>query len=96
MKISELKPGTKDVVIEAEIEEIGPVREFNKFGNPGKVANATIIDDSGKIQLTLWNDQIDQVKVGSKIKIVNGFVNEWQGQPQITSGKFGTLEVIEE
>ena len=36
---------------------------------------------------------IDKVKVGSKVKISNGYVKEFQGEPQLTAGKFGKLEV---
>lgn len=77
------------------IKDIEEPRTFNKFGKEGRVANATIFDDSGEIKLTLWNDDIDKVKVGSKIKITNGFVNEWQGEMQLTAGRMGKLEVVE-
>ena len=54
-------------------------REINKIGRKLRVANAKIKDDSGSITLVLWNEQIDTVKAGGKIKIENGYVNEWQG-----------------
>ena len=91
MKISELKPKQGGVEITAEIVDIGPVREFQKFGTPGRVASATIKDDSGEMTLTLWNEQIDQVSQGDKIEIKDGYVNEWQGNKQLTTGKKGTL-----
>ena len=67
------------------------ITEFQKFGEAGRVASATIKDDSGQIALTLWNEQIDLVKAGDKVKIENGFVNEWQGEIQLTTGKRGKL-----
>ncbi len=94
MQIKELKPRQGNADITAEVVEKGDVREFNKFGKTGKVCNAKIQDDSGTISLTLWNEQVDQVKVGDKIHIKNGYVNEWQGELQLTTGKFGSLEVI--
>ena len=93
--ISDLKPKQGKVEITAEVKDIEEPRTFNKFGKEGRVANATIFDDSGEIKLTLWNDDIDKVKVGSKIKITNGFVNEWQGEMQLTAGRMGKLEVVE-
>ena len=80
MEIKDLQPRQGNVEIVATIKSIEEPREFEKFGNPGKVANATIEDESGSMKLTLWNDQIDQVKVGDKIHITNGYVNEWFGQ----------------
>ena len=94
MNISELKPGTGSVNVEAEVTTIESPREINKMGRKLRVANATIKDGSGSISLVLWNDQIDKVKEGDKIKIENGYVNEWQSTPQLTLGKFGKLSVL--
>jgi len=93
MVIKDLQPKQRNVNIVAEVTEIGDVRTFEKFGTQGRVANAVIKDDSGTIKLTLWNDQIDKVKVGDKVEIKNGYVNEWQGEMQLTTGKLGSLEV---
>ena len=95
MKISELEPKQGKVDIEAEVVSVEEPKTFNKFGKEGRVANATIKDDSGEIKLTLWNDDIDKVKAGSKIKITNGYVNEFQGEKQLTAGRLGKLEIIE-
>ena len=94
MKISELQARQGKVDLTADVVEVGEQRTFNKDGNEGRVANATIKDDSGQIKLTLWNEQVDQVKAGDKIEIKNGYVSEFQGELQLTSGKFGTLKVI--
>jgi replication factor A1 len=80
----------------AEVVDIAPPREFQKFGKPGKVANATIKDETGEIKLTLWNDEVDKIKKGQKIHIENGYVNEWQGEKQLTTGRFGKLEILGE
>lgn len=92
--IADLEVHQKNVNIEGKVIEVGTVREFVKFGKPGKVCNAVVEDDTAKVQLTLWNDQIGQIKVGDKIRIQNGYVNEWQGEKQITTGRAGTLEVL--
>ena len=96
MEIKDLnaKQGNVDIVV--DVVEIGETREFQKFGNTGKVTNAKVKDQTGEIKLTLWNEQRDNIKVGDKIHITNGYVNEWQGELQLTTGKFGTLEVVKE
>jgi replication factor A1 len=94
MNISDLKPGTGSVNIEAEVVSVEAPREINKYGRKLRVANATIKDDTGSISLVLWNEQIDKVQEGSRVKIENGYVNEWQSTPQLTLGKFGTLTVL--
>ena len=95
MDIARLKPRQTKVDIDAEVIEISEPREFDKFGSKGRVATAIIKDESGQIKLTLWNDDIDKVHVGDKIKLTGGYVNEFQGEKQLTAGRFGKLEVIE-
>jgi len=94
MKISDLQPKQGKVELTVDVIEKEEPRTFEKFGKAGKVANALVKDDSGNVKLTLWNEQVDQVNVGDKLKITNGWVNEYQGELQLTSGKFGKLEVI--
>lgn len=93
-KINELKPRMGKIDIEIEIVSMGEVREFSKFGNTGRVCTATAKDETGEIKLSLWNEDIDKVKTGSKLRISNGYVNEFQGEMQLTAGRFGKLEVI--
>jgi len=93
MKISELTPRMGNVELTAKVIEVGEPRTFNKFGKEGKVANAILEDESGTIKLSLWNEQADQVSAGDTVTIKNGYVNEWQGEMQLSTGKFGSLEV---
>tara|TARA_Y100000310_G_scaffold345498_1_gene465660 strand:- start:4814 stop:5101 length:288 start_codon:yes stop_codon:yes gene_type:complete len=93
MKISELQVRQGKVEVEGEITDKQEPREFEKFGNKGKVCNCTLKDDSGEVSLTLWNDDVDKIKVGDKVKVTNGYVNEFQGEKQLTAGRFGKIEV---
>ena len=95
MQIKELQPRQGKVDIVVQVTDKSEVREFNKFGTTGRVCSATAKDESGEIKLTLWNEQIDQVNVGDKVQITNGYVNEFQGEKQLTTGKFGQMEVLE-
>ena len=95
MQISELRIAQGNVDVEGVISDIGDTRTFDKFGRELKVANAILKDDSGSIKLTLWNDDISRFKNGDKIKINNGYVNEFQGEKQLTSGKFGNMELVD-
>ena len=94
MAIKDLKIREGNVDIVVEVVSKDEVREFQKFGKPGRVCNAKVKDDSGEVVLTLWNEDIDKVNVGDKIHIKNGWVGEWQGEPQLSTGRFGEMEVV--
>lgn len=96
MTISELSVGQSNVNVEGTIIEIGEIRSFDKYGRELKVANTILKDDTGNIKLTLWNDDCTKFKEGDKIKVINGYVNEFQGEKQLTSGKFGKIEKVGE
>lgn len=92
--ISELNAGQGNVNVEGTIKEKAETRSMNKFGKELRVANAILEDSSGTIKLTLWNDDTARFKEGDRIKIQNGYVGEFQGEKQLTSGKFGSIEKI--
>ena len=96
MKIADLKARQEGVNLIVEVVDAGEVREFEKFGRVGKVANATVKDDSGQIKLTLWNEDTGKFELGNKLKITNGFVREFQGEKQLTAGRNGKVELAEE
>ena len=94
MEIKDLAPRQGNVDITIDVVEKGDVREFDKFGKSGRVCNAQAKDATGTIKLTLWNDDIDKVNAGDKVQLTNGYVSEFQGELQLTTGKFGKLEVV--
>ena len=96
MKISELTTGQGNVDVEGTLSEVGETKVFSKFGRELKVSNAILKDDSGNIKLTLWNEDVTKFKEGDVVKITNGYVNEFQGEPQLTAGKFGKMEKVGE
>lgn len=97
MKISELKPGTGNATIEvAEVITIEEPRDvLTRFGKKTRVASATIKDESGEITLSLWGEDITKVAIGDKIKIENGWVSEFRGNPQVSAGKYGKITKVE-
>jgi len=97
LKIKDLRDGTKRVDIEAKvIEKTSPREVLSRYKDVVlRVANATISDETGTIKLTLWNDQIDQVKVNDTIKIENGYVTSFRGEIQLNIGRYGKLSVLQ-
>jgi len=77
LKISQLLGGMKRAHTSGKIIQIFPVREFNKNGREGKVANLILADESANIRLVLWDTNhiglIEQgkIKLGDVIEITN-------------------------
>ncbi len=93
--IKELQDGMKRVSVEAQVVEKGDPREVkSRFKDETyRIVDAVLADESGSVKLTLWNEQIDMVNVGDKIKIDNGYVTSFKGEIQLNVGKFGKLTV---
>lgn len=95
MELKDLKAGQGKVDIQVVVDAKGDVRTFNKYGKDLRVCNATVKDDAGgSITLSLWNDDIEKINIGDKLQITNGYVSEFNGQKQLSAGKFGKMEVI--
>jgi replication factor A1 len=96
LNIKDLQTGMKRVEIEAEVvDKSNPRQVQSRFKEETlNVADALVQDETGTIKLTLWNEQIDQVNVGDKVKIENGYVTSFKGEIQLNVGKFGKLSVL--
>jgi len=81
---------------EGEIVEISDPRTVTlRTGGEARVADCMLKDESGQIKLSLWDDQIDMVRQGSRVRVTNGYTNSFRGELRLNVGKFGRLEVLE-
>jgi len=95
MNISDLKAGASDVELEATVVEKQEPREvITKYGKRLNVASITLKDDTGTIAMSLWGKDIETVAVGDKVKVSKGYVGEFKGTPQLSTGKYGKIEVV--
>ena len=94
--IGELRAGMNHVTLKAEVLEVTPPkRVVTRFGNYASLAKALIADETGKIKLCLWNEQIDAVSAGDTVQIENARTSTFRGERQLSLGKNGTLNNIE-
>jgi len=97
MRIEDLKEGMKQVTLKnVEVVDVGPVREFEKYGRKMKVATAKLKDETGTILCALWNDQTELFDIGDFVSIIDGYVTEFNNELQISSGKTGKIVRAEE
>jgi replication factor A1 len=96
LKINELKLGMNEIKLTAKVVDVSEPREVRtKFGYRTRVATATIEDDTGKIPLTLWGKQIDEIGEGDTIEIKDGYINEFRGELQLNVPRKGELKKVD-
>ena len=95
MKIRELRDGMRRVNVAAKVIEKSETREVSSRYKDETylVADTLISDETGTIKLTLWNEQIEQVKVDDTVKVENGYITTFRGEIQLNVGRYGILSV---
>jgi hypothetical protein len=94
--IRDLRAGMSHVSLKAKVLEVTqPKHVVTRYGNLASLAKALIADETGKIKLCLWNEQIDSVAAGDTIQIENARTSTFRGERQLSLGKKGTLNNIE-
>ncbi len=92
--ISDLRP-SRVATLEAVVARLDPVREVEtKVGGTRRVREALLKDPTGEITLVLWGDEVDRVRLGERVRVVDGWVAERRGRPQISVGRAGRLEPV--
>ncbi|MBS7657958.1 MAG: DNA-binding protein [Candidatus Bathyarchaeia archaeon] len=94
MKINQIRPGMNGINTIGKITEIGEKRLVSTRFGDAFVAKAVLEDETGKIYLNLWRDQINMVEIGDTIKIENGFSKEFRGQTELSVSSKGKITVI--
>ncbi len=90
--ISDLRP-SRVATIEATVVQLEPAREITqRDGQKKRVRNGRLKDDTGEISLVLWGDEVELAAQGDRVRIVGGWVKDYQGRPQISLGRTGRLE----
>jgi len=97
-KVGELNPSSRAVNVLAKVVSKSEVRNITagRDGEPHKVSDALVGDQTGCIYLTLWDDNIEKVNVGDTVNVKNGYINLFRGNMRLNIGRYGTLEISEQ
>jgi len=96
MKIGDLNSGMKKVNVIAEVLETPePSKVHTQFRDNALVANAVIGDETGKVMLCLWDQQVNSVSVGNYIEVKNAHVATFKGENQLRLGRNGSITILE-
>jgi replication factor A1 len=76
----------------AKVVNVGEPKEvMGKFGDPRKVCEAVVGDDTATIILSLWNEQIGSIAKDEIILVDNGYVSLVRGHMRLNVGRYGNL-----
>lgn len=96
MKAGNIKPEMRRIDLDLKIVEIEEPRPYvSRAGREGRVTTAIGEDDSGQIKISLWDNDIDRVKVGNTIRIRNGYARLFRDEIHVSAGMYGKLEIAE-
>ncbi|WP_148680540.1 single-stranded DNA binding protein [Halovivax ruber] len=98
--VEALTIGLSDVTLVGEVLETGSIRTFDRDdGSEGKVSNLTLGDETGRVRVTLWDEQADlatEIDDSEVVEVVDGYVKERDGNLELHVGNQGTVEVVDE
>jgi ssDNA-binding replication factor A large subunit len=92
--ISDLRP-SRMATLEATVVGLEPAREIDtRDGGKRKVRNGRLKDATGEISLVLWGSEVDLVGEGDRVRLVEAWVSDYRGRPQVSLGRSGKLEKL--
>ncbi len=96
LKVEDLRVGMKKINVTAQVTEVAePSKVHTQFRDNAVVSNAVIQDDTGKILLCLWDQQVNTVHVGDHVEVKNAHVAMFKGERQLRLGKNGSVTIVE-
>ncbi len=95
VKIGELSPRSRGVNLVAKVVSKSPERVVSSQYDQSehRLSEALIADETGAINLVLWDENVDKVNEGDVIKVSNGFVKLFRGRMQLNLGRYGSVEL---
>jgi replication factor A1 len=96
MKINEIKRGMSGILVEGKITDMSEPRRVSTRYGQRSVADATLEDETGSIKISLWEERINAVSIGDKVKVSGAYVTEFRNQLQLNIPQSGKLEITKE
>ena len=94
-QIEHLRFGMKGIDVTVKIIEVPPIRQvITRWGLERYVCNVKIADETGSIRLSLWNQQVDRVRVGDEVELKNCYVSRFAGHLQLRLKRKSIISVI--
>ena len=92
--------GQSDVNLRGLVLDTDSIRTFDRDdGSEGRVSNLTLGDETGRVRVTLWDEQADRAEeldAGQSVEVVDGYVRERDGSLELHVGDRGAVDELDE
>ncbi len=95
LTVEELDAESDDVEITGKIKELPTPRAVSTQYGQKRITTVVFEDDTGEIDLTLWEEEIDAIEEGAEVEITGAYVREWGDTIQLNIGRDGNIEQVE-
>ena len=99
-QVDDLSLGLSDVNLKGKVLDTSEIRTFDRDdGSEGRVANLTVGDETGRVRVTLWDEQADradELDTDVTVEVVDGYVRERDGSLELHVGSRGAVEELDE
>ncbi len=97
-KIRDLSPGLASVDVVGRVVAVGRIRLFERpSGQQGRVGDLTLIDETGYVHLSLWDEKaeaLEHVRKGDVVLVQSAYtMTRLGGSLSLNLGRLGTLTV---
>lgn len=98
MKLNEVEAGKPLPEIVVRVVSVAPSRIVTtRSGRKTQLREVLVADETGTVILSLWGfGEVQGVSAGKIIKIIDGWAKEWQGKIQLSLGRSGRIEEIDD
>jgi len=96
MNVTDVRPNRVVEDLELTIVEKEEPRDVvTKYGKESRVCVAVAEDGEGnRVNLSLWDGEIDLVRVGMRVRITNGWARTFNQELQVSAGLHGELKIV--
>lgn len=92
MELTELKPGMGNVDVTVKVVSEPKMKRLKTSrGVEHVILEAKVEDESGSMILVLWDDKVEEIKVGDVIHVKKGFVSSFRGEWRVNVGRSGEI-----
>ena len=95
LQVKDLKPNRPIKMLDLIILRVYPRRLIYSDSYTGPVAAACGRDETGLVGIVLWNEQIDEIRIGDIVRFESGWCQMRDGELIVSTGMNGRLRIID-